>query len=55
MWDRAKPTDFPNYPAGSWGPEEADMLIAQDGKSWVMPSYLECKDFVCRVNPLSPS
>lgn len=55
VWEKGKPTDFPNYPAGSWGPEEADILIAQDGKSWVMPSYLECKGFVCRVNPLPPA
>jgi glucose-6-phosphate 1-dehydrogenase len=54
-WEQVKATDFPNYPAGSWGPEEADMLIAQDGKSWAMPSYLECKGFVCRVHPLPPA
>jgi len=22
------------YPAGSWGPEDASMLIARDGRSW---------------------
>ncbi|PYI75775.1 MAG: hypothetical protein DMF04_09545, partial [Verrucomicrobia bacterium] len=22
------------YPAGSWGPEEADELLARDGRSW---------------------
>ncbi|HEY3600462.1 MAG TPA: glucose-6-phosphate dehydrogenase, partial [Chthoniobacterales bacterium] len=22
------------YPAGSWGPEEADELMARDGRSW---------------------
>ncbi|MGE5252684.1 MAG: hypothetical protein ACM3N7_01875 [Planctomycetaceae bacterium] len=55
MWERVKATDFPNYPSGSWGPEEANILIAQDGRSWFMPSYLECKDFVCRVHPLPPA
>lgn len=25
---------FPNYPAGSWGPPEADALMARDGCSW---------------------
>ena len=55
VWEKVKATAFPNYPAGSWGPEEADMLIAQDGKSWIMPSYLECKGFACRVNPLPPA
>lgn len=26
--------NFPNYPAGSWGPAEADELLAQSGRSW---------------------
>jgi glucose-6-phosphate 1-dehydrogenase len=26
--------DFPNYPAGTWGPEEADELLARDGRAW---------------------
>ena len=32
--------DFPNYAAGSWGPEAAEALIARDGRSWfsVQPS-----------------
>lgn len=33
----AKPADAPPlypYPAGSWGPEEADALPARDGRSW---------------------
>ncbi len=25
---------FPNYAAGSWGPEEADRLIERDGRRW---------------------
>ena len=31
-------SDFPNYSSGSWGPEEAEFLIAQDGRSWAQPS-----------------
>jgi glucose-6-phosphate 1-dehydrogenase len=27
-------TDFPNYPAGTWGPDAADQLIERDGRSW---------------------
>ncbi|RJP79364.1 MAG: glucose-6-phosphate dehydrogenase [Candidatus Zixiibacteriota bacterium] len=30
--------DFPNYPAGSWGPEAAEALIAVDGRSWIQPA-----------------
>jgi glucose-6-phosphate 1-dehydrogenase len=26
--------DFPNYPAGEWGPEAADELLHADGRSW---------------------
>ncbi len=26
--------DFPNYAAGSWGPEDADELIERDGRRW---------------------
>ena len=26
--------NFPNYPAGSWGPEDAEALIAKDGHYW---------------------
>jgi glucose-6-phosphate 1-dehydrogenase len=25
---------FPNYPAGSWGPKEADDLLSRDGRRW---------------------
>lgn len=28
---------FPNYPAGSWGPPEADELMARDGRRWRNP------------------
>jgi len=33
-WESIAPTDFPNYPAGSWGPEAGEALIASDGRSW---------------------
>jgi glucose-6-phosphate 1-dehydrogenase len=36
-WESIPPTDFPDYPAGSWGPEAADLLIARDGHSWLQP------------------
>ena len=36
-WKQAPPPAFPNYPAGSWGPEEADQLIDQDGYTWRKP------------------
>jgi glucose-6-phosphate 1-dehydrogenase len=33
-WEQNKPKQFPNYPAGSWGPEEADRLIEKTGRKW---------------------
>ncbi len=31
------PVDFPNYPAGSWGPPASDELIQTDGRQWRNP------------------
>jgi len=31
------PANCPNYPAGSWGPDEADTFIERDGRSWHRP------------------
>ncbi|HZV07133.1 MAG TPA: glucose-6-phosphate dehydrogenase [Gemmataceae bacterium] len=36
-WSAHPPLDFPNYAAGSWGPEEADELLARDGRHWFAP------------------
>jgi glucose-6-phosphate 1-dehydrogenase len=33
-WAADANTGFPNYAAGSWGPEAADALLAKDGRSW---------------------
>ncbi len=34
-WQHRKPVDFPNYAPGSWGPEDAEALVAKDGHHWV--------------------
>lgn len=34
VWAALRPRDFPNYAAGSWGPREADALLARDGRQW---------------------
>jgi glucose-6-phosphate 1-dehydrogenase len=51
VWSTVKSTDFPNYQAGTWGPEESDILIAQDGFSWITPTTLKCQEdaAVCRI------
>jgi glucose-6-phosphate 1-dehydrogenase len=41
VWAASPPGDFPDYPAGTWGPETAEMLIARDGRSWLLPTLLE--------------
>ena len=35
--DRRRPITLPTYAAGSWGPEEADQLLAADGRAWRLP------------------
>ncbi len=38
VWENKAPKDFPNYASGTWGPETAPALIAQDGRTWLEPS-----------------
>ncbi len=33
-WNAGPPPAFPNYKAGTWGPKEADELLARDGREW---------------------
>src|SRR2546421_2530089 len=33
-WYSQPPRAFPNYKAGTWGPEEADQLLKRDGREW---------------------
>ncbi|MEO7663522.1 MAG: glucose-6-phosphate dehydrogenase, partial [Candidatus Limnocylindrales bacterium] len=33
-WLDSPAPDFPNYAAGSWGPEASETLIEQDGRHW---------------------
>jgi glucose-6-phosphate 1-dehydrogenase len=37
VWASLPARDFPNYPAGSWGPAAADALIERDGRKWWLP------------------
>ena len=34
VWKALPPRNFPNYPAGTWGPREADELLERDGRHW---------------------
>ena len=33
-WKEAKAPALPNYPEGSWGPEEADKMVTDSGRKW---------------------
>ena len=34
VWRALPPRNFPNYPAGTWGPKEATDLLERDGRHW---------------------
>ena len=34
FWMENKPERFPNYKAGSEGPQRSDELLAKDGRAW---------------------
>jgi glucose-6-phosphate 1-dehydrogenase len=34
VWKALPPREFPNYSAASWGPKEAEDLLARDGRHW---------------------
>jgi glucose-6-phosphate 1-dehydrogenase len=34
-WQVSTPLEFPNYQAGTWGPQASEALIARDGRSWM--------------------
>ncbi len=35
VWSSTPAPEFPNYPAGSWGPPAADELLGRDGRRWI--------------------
>jgi len=34
VWKALPPRNFPNYASGTWGPKDADDLLARDGREW---------------------
>lgn len=36
VWEARKPINFPNYSPDSWGPEDAEALIARNGHNWII-------------------
>jgi glucose-6-phosphate 1-dehydrogenase len=39
VWKALPQRDFPNYAAGSWGPQQADDLLRRDGREWRDPTH----------------
>src|SRR3984893_15738401 len=37
VWSAAKTAKVPEYPAGSWGPRESDLLLERDDRKWYNP------------------
>ncbi len=44
VWDDVPAADFPDHPAGSWGPETAEALLVRDGRSWLSPVFSGATD-----------
>jgi glucose-6-phosphate 1-dehydrogenase len=38
VWKALPPRDFPNYAAGSWGPDAATELLRREGREWRNPA-----------------
>jgi glucose-6-phosphate 1-dehydrogenase len=34
-WESTAPPDFPNYASGTWGPDEARLLLEMEGRHWI--------------------
>jgi glucose-6-phosphate 1-dehydrogenase len=39
-WESRSTLDFPNYAAGTWGPETAETLIAREGHVWAANGHM---------------
>lgn len=38
-WESRNTLDFPNYASGTWGPENAEALVAQSGHVWAVNAH----------------
>ena len=53
VWKNTPPSDFPNYTAGTWGPEEVQGLLDQQRHRWPLPT--ELMKYSQKVRGLAPS
>jgi glucose-6-phosphate 1-dehydrogenase len=40
VWESGSSLDFPQYAAGTWGPEAAETLIAREGHVWAVNGHM---------------
>jgi glucose-6-phosphate 1-dehydrogenase len=50
-WKTSPPSDFPNYAAGTWGPEATSFLLAQQGHCWPLPVEASPPDPAAKRKP----
>ena len=48
-WQEAPAGNVIHYQAGTWGPEGAEILIGQDGRSWFQPTIVQESDVGCEI------
>ena len=53
-WEEHPANPMPTYPAGSWGPPEADRLISLDGARWRDPEGVGRRGNSCSSPPTGP-
>jgi glucose-6-phosphate 1-dehydrogenase len=53
VWKNTAPSDFPNYTAGTWGPEDVQGLLDQQGHRWPVPT--ELKRYTQKIRGATPS
>ena len=41
VWENNMDLNFPNYQANQWGPQDAENLIANDRRTWLLPACLD--------------
>ncbi len=44
-WENLPLEDTELYPAGTWGPDAANALIAENGRHWMLPTVMEEKEW----------
>jgi len=41
VWENNVDLNFPNYQSSQWGPQDAENLIANDRRTWLLPACLD--------------